>query len=117
MREYGRAEWNPVHIKQIIAPAVLWQARYQVPVIVDEFGTIMTNAAARLAEQWLRDNRRAAERYGFGWTMWEHIVDFGFVSSVDDRRVSTRPLSRPLPGYRPLAHNPSREEGWLPPPT
>ena len=89
VREYGRAEWNPVHIKQIIAPAVLWQARYQVPVIVDEFGTIMTNSPVPpdSREQWLRDNRRAFERYGFGWTVWEYIGDFGFVSSVDDRRV------------------------------
>lgn len=60
-----------------LAPAVQWQQRYRVPLIVNEFGVFKEAAPADSRARWLRGVVAAAQAHCWGWTHWEFDQGFG----------------------------------------
>ena len=78
---YGMEHWNADRIESDINQVAEWARRLGVPVICDEFGVYRKTAASRDRDVWLRDVRRALEKHGMGWAVWDYSSDgFGVVS-------------------------------------
>ena len=57
--------------------AAAWAAKYQVPLICNEFGTFRNFAPPADRAVWIGDMRATLEKYGIGWTMWDYAGGFG----------------------------------------
>ncbi|HEV3469475.1 MAG TPA: cellulase family glycosylhydrolase [Pyrinomonadaceae bacterium] len=79
LRQYGEERWDAARVEREIAPAVEWARKRGVPLVCDEFGAYraFTPPAARL--RWVEDVRKALERRGVGWTMWDYAGSFAVV--------------------------------------
>lgn len=60
-----------------LAPAVQWQQRYRVPLIINEFGVFKEAAPADSRVRWLRGVVDAAQSHCWGWAHWEFDQGFG----------------------------------------
>jgi endoglucanase len=69
--------WNADRIESDFAQVAAWQKRYGVRVTVNEFGVYEKYAAPADRARYLHDVRAAAEKFGFGWTMWDYAGGFG----------------------------------------
>lgn len=60
-------------------------------VLLGEFGTLKPSDSSGPLEKdralWLEDVRRSAEKYGFGWAVWEYVDVMGVTVSPNDRTV------------------------------
>jgi len=85
LRQYGDERWDAARVEREIAPAVAWARRRGVPLMCNEFGAYrrFTPPEARL--RWIEDVRRALERQGVGWTMWDYAGSFAVVIKKDGR--------------------------------
>ena len=87
--EYAAEGWNKARVEGAIVPAAVWGGRSDVPVICNEFGVYRRYAAPATRWRWLGDVRRAAERHGIGWTVWDYADTFA-VSSLDGAAYTTK---------------------------
>ena len=85
---YGYDHWNSDRIDAEISQVAAWAARYQLPMVCDEFGVYRAYADPADRALWLRDVRRSLEQHGIGWTMWDYSGTFGLVTKTGDREVA-----------------------------
>lgn len=81
MMRYGLDRWNAQRIDAEIGQVKAWAARYDVPVICNEFGVYRKNVAPKDRIAWLTDVRTALEKQGVGWALWEYRGGFGVVTT------------------------------------
>ena len=80
---YGEENWNAQRIDRELAAAAAWAAKHHVYVTCNEFGAFrkMVKPADRVA--WLQDMRKALEKHGIGWTMWDYGGGFSVVNKTN----------------------------------
>jgi len=80
---YGEENWNAQRIDRELAAAAAWAAKHHVYVTCNEFGAFrkVVKPADRVA--WLQDMRKALEKHGIGWTMWDYGGGFSVVNKTN----------------------------------
>lgn len=80
---YGEENWNAQRIDRELGAAAAWAARHHVYITCNEFGAFrkVVKPADRVA--WLQDMRKALEKHGIGWTMWDYGGGFSVVNKID----------------------------------
>lgn len=80
---YGEENWNAQRIDRELAAAAAWAAKHHVYVTCNEFGAFrkVVKPADRVA--WLQDMRKALEKHGIGWTMWDYGGGFSVVTKTN----------------------------------
>jgi aryl-phospho-beta-D-glucosidase BglC (GH1 family) len=72
--------WNAERVEADFAQVAAWQKKYGVRVTVNEFGVYEKYADPSARVRYLHDVRSAAEKFGFGWAMWDYAGGFGVVT-------------------------------------
>jgi len=85
IRHSGEERWNAERVERVIALAVRWGEKHNVPLVCDEFGVYRTFAPTNARLRWIEDVRTALERHGLGWTMWDYAGDFGVAVKKEGR--------------------------------
>ena len=80
---YGEENWNAQRIDRELGAAAAWAAKHHVYITCNEFGAFrkVVKPADRVA--WLQDMRKALEKHGIGWTMWDYGGGFSVVNKID----------------------------------
>ena len=80
---YGEENWNAQRIDRELGAAAAWAAKHHVYVTCNEFGAFrkVVKPADRVA--WLQDMRKALEKHGIGWTMWDYGGGFSVVNKTN----------------------------------
>jgi len=60
-----------------------WGRKYNVPLVVTEFGVYRAAAPPQSRAAWLRDVRQTLEHDKIGWTIWEYNGGFGIKPELD----------------------------------
>ncbi|MFZ3215623.1 MAG: cellulase family glycosylhydrolase [Candidatus Acidiferrales bacterium] len=98
---YGTDRWNAARIDQEIIQVADWAARWNVPIICNEFGVFRKNADPQDRAAWLKDVRTSLEKHGMGWTMWDYNGGFSVVNYENGHPVAdeltVRALGRTVP--------------------
>lgn len=91
----GRANpCGPAVFEALLDEAVAWSERFGRPVHIGEFGAYRkADAASR--ERYVRDFRRAAEKRGIPWAMWEWKAGFGYWDPEKQRPLLREALFGP----------------------
>lgn len=84
---YGLEHWGAERIDAEIKQAAEWARRRGVPLVCNEFGVYRAYADPRDRAAWLHDVRRAFEKNGIGWAMWDYSGSFGVVTKKDGKTV------------------------------
>ena len=79
LTKYGLERWDHERINGDIAFVADWARTHGVPLTCNEFGVYRTYSEASARAAWLGDVRRAFEKNGIGWTMWDYQGGFGVV--------------------------------------
>lgn len=87
LKQYGEERWNAEHVERVIAQAVDWGLKHDVPLLCDEFGVYRAFAPMSARLRWIADVRTALERHGIGWTMWDYAGGFGVAVKKDGHAV------------------------------
>ncbi|MGD0733074.1 MAG: cellulase family glycosylhydrolase [Terracidiphilus sp.] len=85
---YGAEGWNRTTIGERLAFAAAWGRERHVPVICSEFGAFRDTVPADSRARYLEDVRRALEKQGIGWAMWDWSGNFGLVTHRDGKVVA-----------------------------
>jgi endoglucanase len=80
---YGEERWDAARVEREIERAFRWAREHHVSIICNEFGVYRKFAPPAARAAWLRDVRRALERRGIGWTMWDYAGGFGVAVKQD----------------------------------
>jgi len=78
-----------------LAPALEWRAKYQRPLIINEFGVLKHHAPPASRMRWLQAVARFADANCFGWAHWEFAQGFGLLNN--DQKLD-EPVVRALLG-------------------
>ena len=99
IENYIDENWNAKTIAREFNAAGGWARNNDVKVWMGEFGAKLQGSGANATPvpvdsraRWIRDVRVAAEKNGFGWTMWNYKQDFGLV----DTRSGTNRFIEPV---------------------
>jgi endoglucanase len=84
---YGLNHWNAARIESEFHAIAQWAKQNGVRVPVNEFGVFRDYADAADRARWIRDVRTTAEKYGFGWTIWDYQTNFGVVQKQNGKTV------------------------------
>jgi len=104
---YGLDRWNSERIDAEIREAAAWAKRWNVPLTCNEFGVFRNAAGANDRAAWISDIRKALEKYGIGWTMWDYAGGFAVVvrkdgvAAPDELIVQALGLRMPAPAAKP----------------
>lgn len=91
LREYGEQRWTAARVEREIARAVEWSQRHGgVPLTCNEFGVYRAYTPPEARLRWIEDVRRALERHGIGWTMWDYAGSFAVVNKKGGRATPDR---------------------------
>ena len=82
--DYQRQGWDAERVDDRIAEAAAWSARHARPVLCTEFGVMRSYIDADSRTAWLRDARRAFDRHGIAWTVWEYDGLFGIATGCEE---------------------------------
>jgi endoglucanase len=80
LTRYGLEKWDRERVNGEIAFVAEWAHAHKVPVTCNEFGVYRTFSDESSRTAWLSDVRRALEKNGVGWTMWDYRGGFGVVT-------------------------------------
>jgi endoglucanase len=98
---YGADHWNAARIDAEFDQVVAWAGRWDVPVVCNEFGVYRKVASPWDRAAWLSDVRRALEKRGIGWTMWDYSGGFGVVTKENGQpvvdEITVNALGRTMP--------------------
>jgi endoglucanase len=102
---YGMSHWDAARIDADIGQVGEWAARWDVPVICNEFGVYRKAAEPADRAAWIADVRTTLEKHGIGWTMWDYSGGFGVVTRQNGRSIpdesTVRALGRTIPPAQP----------------
>lgn len=84
---YGLNYWNAARIDSEFRAIAEWAKQNDVRVTVNEFGVFREYVEPADRARWIRDVRTIAEKYGFGWTMWDYQTNFGVVQKQNGKTV------------------------------
>ena len=87
VRDYEQEQWGPERIRKDFARMQQWRDRYDVRIILGEFG-IHRSLAAQTRSAWIRDVRLAAEKYHMAWTLWDYADHFGIAEPIGPSRLA-----------------------------
>jgi endoglucanase len=73
---YREEDWDAASLDWDMGLAAAWAARWNVRVIVNEFGGYKPFTPPDARARWMRDVRTAIERRGFAWTFWDYGAGF-----------------------------------------
>lgn len=77
-KDYGL--WNRDRLKETLMPVLEWRAKYNLPVICNEFG-VFHQAPRQSQLNYLKDIISILQEVGIGWTYWNYKnLDFGIIS-------------------------------------
>lgn len=85
---YGLDRWNAARMDGEFAEIAAWGKHWNVPLVCNEFGVYRRAARPEDRAAWISDVRKALEKHGIGWAMWDYSGGFGVV---------TKPKGEPLP--------------------
>jgi len=99
-QKYCEARWDSAKVQGDIDRIASWSKSHgDVPVLVGEFGVYRAVAPARDRAHYLEDTRRALERDGLGWAMWDYAGGFGLMN-VDSAGRSVDSLTAAALGLK-----------------
>ncbi|MBS1370476.1 MAG: cellulase family glycosylhydrolase [Lentisphaeria bacterium] len=87
LEQYARERWNAAKIASRIEKMAAWGRKHSVPLTCNEFGVYIRYAPAADRLRYLSDTRRALEKAGIGWTMWDYAENFRLVKPREGGRV------------------------------
>jgi aryl-phospho-beta-D-glucosidase BglC (GH1 family) len=76
---YQAEDWDREHIEWDMNLAAQWAHKWNVKLIVNEFGAYKPFAEPASRARWLHDARTAIERNGFAWAVWDYAAGFDIV--------------------------------------
>jgi len=76
LEQYQRDDWDASHIDWDIGLAAAWAKKWNVRVVVNEFGGYKPFSPPDSRARWLHDVRTALERYKLAWAMWDYGAGF-----------------------------------------
>jgi len=85
---YGMDRWNEARMDEEFAQIAAWGEHWNVPLVCNEFGVYRRAARPEDRAAWISDVRKALEKHGIGWAMWDYSGGFGVV---------TKPNGEPVP--------------------
>ncbi len=80
---YGRDHWDTGRIEADVNEVAEWAARRHLVVTCNEFGAYRAYMKPEDRTRWISDVRRALEKHGMGWTMWDYSGSFGVATKAD----------------------------------
>jgi len=95
MIQYGKENWNAEKIDAVIARAAAWGKKNGVPLTCNEFGVYRTAPAAD-RNRCIEDIRKAFEKYGIGWAMWDYAGGFAVAPGKPGQRKADPDTVRAL---------------------
>jgi aryl-phospho-beta-D-glucosidase BglC (GH1 family) len=81
LRPYQASGFGPKQIEESFANIAKQAKANGYPVYLGEFGVLRGKVKDEDRNRWLADVRSAAEKYGFGWSLWEYNHIFGLMNS------------------------------------
>jgi endoglucanase len=85
MIQYGKENWNAEKLDAVIARAAAWGRKNGVPLTCNEFGVYRTAPAAD-RNRCIEDIRKAFEKHGIGWAMWDYAGGFAVAPGKPGQR-------------------------------
>ena len=95
MTQYGKERWNAEKIDALIARAAAWGRKNGVPLTCNEFGVYRKAPAADRC-RCIEDVRKALEKHGIGWAMWDYAGGFSVVNGRPGNRTPDADTVRAL---------------------
>lgn len=77
LRQLADQACNASSINAEVATLARWGTKFNVPVMINEFGVLKGRVRPSHRLAWLMATRRAAETHGVGWTHWDYATAFG----------------------------------------
>lgn len=79
LAQYAEERWNAEKIDSMIAKAAEWGRSRGVPLTCNEFGVYASFSDPQSRLNYLSDVRKALEKHGIGWSMWDYAGGFHLV--------------------------------------
>jgi aryl-phospho-beta-D-glucosidase BglC (GH1 family) len=87
MIQYGKENWNAEKLDSLLARAAAWGRKNGVALTCNEFG-VYRNAPAADRCRCIEDVRKALEKHGIGWCMWDYAGGFGVATGKPGQRAA-----------------------------
>lgn len=84
--QYRIADWNAERISGEIRAAADWASKHGVRLFCTEFGAYRPFIDPASRYRWIGDVRRALEKHGIGWTIYDYADVFGITTPVGETR-------------------------------
>ncbi len=91
LERYRDEDWDASHIDWDFQLAAAWAKKWNVRVVVNEFGDYKPFSPPDSRARWLHDVRTSLDRYGLAWAMWDYAGGFDLtLRDGDTRRIDPR---------------------------
>jgi hypothetical protein len=87
LEQYRREDWDAGRIDWDIGLAAAWAKRWNVRVVVNEFGGYKPFSPPDSRARWLHDVRTALDHYELAWAMWDYGAGFDLTLRAGDTRT------------------------------
>jgi aryl-phospho-beta-D-glucosidase BglC (GH1 family) len=87
LEQYRREDWDASHIDWDIGLMAAWAKKWNVRVVVNEFGGYKPFSPPDSRARWLHDVRTALDHYQFAWAMWDYGAGFDLTLQDGDTRT------------------------------
>lgn len=105
LRQYGEERWDAEKLDAHIARAAAWAKKNGVSVTCNEFGVYRV-APAKDRCRCIEDVRKACEKQGIGWCMWDYAGGFAVAPGKPGQRVPDAATLKALGLHAPAADMP-----------
>jgi hypothetical protein len=96
LRTYRDEDWDSARIDWDMHLAAAWARRWNVRVVVNEFGDFKPFAPPESRARWLRDVRVALDREHLAWAVWDYAAGFDLTILDRDTRAIDPQVSAAL---------------------
>jgi aryl-phospho-beta-D-glucosidase BglC (GH1 family) len=88
VQRYGRDHWGAERIEGEVNEVAEWASHRHLMVTCNEFGAYRDYMKPEDRARYISDVRKALEKHGMGWTMWDYSGSFGVVQKKDGVAVA-----------------------------
>jgi hypothetical protein len=86
LRQYREEDWDASRIAWDMGLADAWARKWDVRVIVNEFGDFKPFSPPAARAAWLHDMVSSLDRLHIAWTMWDYAGGFDLIDNVNGKR-------------------------------
>jgi hypothetical protein len=86
LSQYRDEDWDAGRLDWDMGLAAAWAHKWDVRMIVNEFGDFKPFSAPAARSEWLHDMVSALDRHELAWTMWDFAGGFDLINIADGKR-------------------------------